>query len=53
MKPHLRVIRGGTPKSPCWHWRVITVMEWVADIHLMIYPLLLVAFFWWLAYGHR
>ena len=36
-----------------WHWRVIHVCEWIADVHLFIYPLLVVAFFWWLAYGHR
>ena len=53
MKLHLRVIRGGARKADRWHWRVIHVCEWVADVHLFVYPLLVVAFFWWLAYGHR
>ena len=53
MKPHLRVMRGGARKSARWHWRFIHVCEWIADVHLFVYPLLVVAFFWWLAYGHR
>jgi hypothetical protein len=53
MKTHLRVIRGGARKTSRWQWRLITVFEWIADVHLFIYPLLVVAFFWWLAYGHR
>jgi hypothetical protein len=53
MKPHLRVVRGcGRPGKP-WEYRLLAVLEWIGSVHFMVYPLLVVAFFWWLRYGHR
>lgn len=34
-------------------WRMVRMFEWIADVHLMVYPLLVVAFFLWIAYGSR
>jgi hypothetical protein len=60
MRPRLRVIQGGRglqcggPRKPHrGHLRVIRVCEWLADVHLFVYPLLFVLFVWWLAYGGR
>jgi hypothetical protein len=53
MRPRLRIIRGSARKYDRWHWRFIHGCEWGADVHWVVYPLLIVAFFWWLAYGHR
>jgi hypothetical protein len=52
MKTPLRVLYGGTRK-PSRQEQLIHCLEWVAGIHWVVYPLLVVAFFWWLAYGHR
>ena len=52
-KRHLRIIRGEHNKSAQRHRRIITIFEWIADVHLFVYPLLVVAFFWYLQYGHR
>jgi hypothetical protein len=53
MKTHLRVVRAGAPKADRWQWRLIAVFDWMASVHWVIYQLLVVAFLWWLAFGHK
>ena len=53
MRTDLRVIRGGARKAATLALARDSRLEWIADVHLFVHPLLVVVFFWWLAYGHR
>jgi hypothetical protein len=53
MARRLYVVRDTRSAAERRQWRQVRVWEWVADVHWIVYPLLVVAFFWWLAYGHR
>ena len=53
MKRHLEVVDGAYQRKLRRQWRFVRVMEWVADVHLFIYPLLVLAFFWYFAFGSK
>jgi hypothetical protein len=51
MKPHLRLVPShGRPGKP-WEYRLLAVLTFIGSVHFMVYPLLVVAFFWWLRWG--
>jgi hypothetical protein len=53
MKTHVRLVRADAPTADWWQWRLIAVFDWMAGVYWVIYPLMVVAFFWWLAFGHK
>jgi hypothetical protein len=52
-RTHVRVVDTASRRKRRRQWRVVRFWDGVAEVHWVVYPLLVLAFFWWLAYGHR